>query len=117
MKAVLELEELEVDCILGDLPEERLAPRRVYVDAQLEFDAEESSFSDELADAIDYVTMANRIRAALVNAQCRLLECAAKTALDAALNDPRVSSATIAVRKKATIPGLGSARVVMTGKR
>lgn len=114
MEAVLQLDGLEVDCILGDLPEERIQPRRIWVDVRI-VASSPAADTDNLSDAIDYVELAGRIRARLVEAKCRLLERAARVALDAVLEDSRVGRATVGVAKKASIPGLASARVEMTG--
>ncbi|MBR1870416.1 MAG: dihydroneopterin aldolase [Kiritimatiellae bacterium] len=113
---MLELKDIEVDCILGDLPEERLFPRWILVDVALAFDAAKAGESDALEDTIDYAYLVEDIRTVLKHAQCRLLERAAKLILELCLEDARVTAAKVCVRKKNSMPGLGEAGIIMEGK-
>jgi dihydroneopterin aldolase len=112
----LRLESLAVDCIIGDLPDERLRPQRLTVDAALTI-ADEAADSDELADTVDYAALAENIRRALVEAKCRMIERAAKTALGVCLENPLVEAAEVKVVKRGAVPGLEAASVVMEARR
>ena len=83
----LKLNGIEVECIIGDLPEERESEQRLLV---------------------------GNIREALEDAQCRLLERAAGVVADVCLSDPRVERVTVGVRKFGSVSGLGSAEVKVT---
>jgi len=107
----LELDGLEVDCILGDLPEERGRAARIALSAVLEV-GEEAGVSDRLADTADYAALSEKLRDALVAGKFRLLERAAHVAAEVCLVDPRVSSAEVRVTKRGAVPGLGSASAV-----
>lgn len=109
----LRLNGIDVECILGDLPEERLQTQHVQVDVELELDLTEACESDRLEDTVDYAELAEEIREALQEAKCRLLEAAAGIAADICLDYPQVERAKVAVRKFAGIPGLGSAEAVV----
>ena len=74
---VLRLNAIEVDCILGDLPEERVTEQKVRVDVALEIDLQDAALSDSLDDTVDYAILVGDIREALEEAKCRLLERAA----------------------------------------
>ena len=108
---VLKLNGIEVECILGDLPEEREREQTVHVDVALELDLEAAGASDRLEDTVDYALLVGNIREALEDAECRLLERAAEIVADVCLSDPRVEKASVAVRKFGSVPGLGSAEV------
>ena len=108
---LLLLEGLEVECVVGDRPEERERPQRLRVDAELAV-SDAAAGSDDLADAVDYAVLAERVRAALVAAKCRLVERAAKVAHDACVADPRVLSARVSVSKSGSVPGLAAAVAV-----
>lgn len=108
----LRLDGLEVDCVIGDLPEERGRPQRLLVDVELEV-PDEAAESDEIADAVDYAALAESIRSALVDAKCRLIERAAKVVRDVCLADPRVGAARASVTKAGAVPHLASATAVL----
>ena len=106
----LELNGLSVDCIIGELPEERTRLQRLRVDAALTV-ADAAATSDELADTVDYAALTDRIRAA----ECRMIERAAKVALDVCRADTKVRHARVKVTKSGAIPGLESASVTLEG--
>ena len=99
---------LEVDCVIGERPEERLAAQRLVVDIALEID-ERSAETDSIADTADYAELAGRVREALVGAKCRMIERAAKVAAEVALGERAVLAATVTVTKAGAVPGLRSA--------
>lgn len=110
----LRLNGIEVECILGDLPEERVVEQRILVDVALELDLQEAALSDALDDTIDYALLIGNIREALEEARCRLLERAADVVADVCLADPRVERVTVSVRKFGSVSGLGSAEAKIT---
>ena len=105
----LKLNGIEVECIIGDLPEERESEQRLLVDVALDIDP-----ADRLDDTVDYALLVGNIREALEDAQCRLLERAAGVVADVCLSDPRVERVTVGVRKFGSVSGLGSAEVKVT---
>ena len=105
---LLELNGLEVDCIIGELPEERVRNQRLVLDVQFDV-CDDSAFSDELADTVDYAALADSIRSALIAAECRMIERAAKVAHDICIADPKVRSAKVKVTKSGAIKHLASA--------
>ncbi len=110
----LKLNGIEVECIIGDQPEERENEQRLLVDVALDIDLEDAAESDRLDDTVDYSLLVGNIREALEDAQCRLLERAAGVVADVCLSDPRVERVTVGVRKFGSVSGLGSAEVRVT---
>lgn len=104
----LNLNGLEVKCIIGELPEERVKSQRLIVDAELEI-SDKAADSDELSDTVDYAVLADEIRAALVAAKCKMIERAAKIAAEVCLKNDKVSSVVLTITKSGAIPGLASA--------
>ena len=103
----LRLEGLEVDCIIGDRPEERVRMQRLRIDAAL-----------EIPDTVGETdALAEKIRAALVWAKCRMIERAAKIVCDACLADARVLAATVRVTKPGAVPHLAAASAEYAGRR
>ena len=110
----LKLNGIEVECIIGDQPEERENEQRLLVDVALDIDLEDAAESDRLDDTVDYALLVGNIREALEDAQCRLLERAAGVVADVCLSDPRVERVTVGVRKFGSVSGLGRAEVRVT---
>ena len=110
----LKLNGIEVECIIGDQPEERENEQRLLVDVALDIDLADAAESDRLDDTVDYSLLVGNIREALEDAQCRLLERAAGVVADVCLSDPRVERVTVGVRKFGSVSGLGSAEVKVT---
>ena len=107
---ILRLNGIAVDCVIGERPDERTRLQRLTVDVELELDGRAAE-TDELADTVDYAALAETVRAALVAAQCRMIERAAKVVCDVCRADPRVRGGWAAVTKAGAVPGLGSATV------
>ena len=108
---ILELNGLEVSCIIGDRPEERARPQKVTVDARLAI-GDEAGATDNLADTVDYALLAERIREALSAARCRLVERAAAIVHGICTGDPHVRSAEVRVSKAGAVEGLACASAV-----
>ena len=108
----LELNGLEVDCVIGERPDERTRTQRLRVDVALTIGGEAAE-TDELADTVDYVALTEKIREALVAAKCKMIERAAKVVCDLCLADAKVSAAKVRVTKSGAIPHLESAAVTI----
>ena len=108
----LELNGIDVDCIIGERPDERTRTQRLRVDAVLTI-GDKAVETDELADTVDYAALAEKIRAALIAAKCRMIERAAKVVADLCLADGKVSAARVRVVKSGAIPHLESAAAVI----
>ena len=108
----LELNGIDVDCIIGERPDERTHPQRLRVDVVLTI-GDRASETDELSDTVDYAVLTEWIRAALVEAKCRMIERAAKIVCDLCLKDAKVSAAKVRVTKSGAIEHLESATVVI----
>jgi len=105
---ILKLNGLEVECIIGERPEERDTLQTLRLDIALEV-PDKAAETDDIADAVDYATLSEKIRDALVAAKCRLIERAAKVALDVCAANARVLAAKVSVTKSGAVAGLESA--------
>ena len=103
----LRLNGIEVDCVIGERPDERDRLQRLLVDVELEIPSAVAE-TDSLADTVDYAALADRIRAALVDAKCRMIERAAKVVYDSLPS----RDAHVVVTKSGAVAGLASASVV-----
>ena len=109
----LKLNGIAVDCVIGDLPQERVREQRLRVDVALSLDLAAAAASDDLVDTVDYVWLADQIRTSLRAAKCRLVERAAELVAQTCLAEPRVQRVVASVRKAGCVPGLTSAEVVV----
>ena len=107
----LKLNGIDVDCVIGERPDERTRTQRLRVDVALTID-DRAAETDELGDTVDYAALAEKVRAALVAARCRMIERAAKVVCDLCLAEPKVSAAEVTVTKSGAIPRLESASVL-----
>ena len=106
----LKLNGIDVDCIIGDRPDERTRLQTLLVDVELDI-PDTASETDALADTVDYAALTGRIRAALSAAKCHMVERAARVVRDVCLAEPLVRAAKVTVVKTGAIPHLESAEV------
>ena len=107
----LKLHGIDVDCVIGERPDERGRLQRLSVGVELEIPATVAE-TDELADTVDYAALTERIRHALVEAKCRMIERAARVVCAVCLEDPQVSAVRASVIKSGAVPHLESAEAV-----
>jgi dihydroneopterin aldolase len=103
----LKLNGLEVECIIGERPDERNRLQKLLVDVELDV-SDVAAQSDCLSDAVDYAELVDKIRDKLVSARCHLIERAAKEVYD--LLPTKLAKVT--VTKRESVPGLSSASAV-----
>ena len=108
----LELNGIDVDCIIGERPDERTRTQRLHVDVALTI-GDTAAETDELADTVDYAALTEGIRGALIEAKCKMIERAAKVVCDLCLKDAKVSAAEVRVTKSGAIEHLESASAVI----
>lgn len=101
------LEGLRAECIIGDLPHERLYPQELYLNLELFCDLHPAALSDNLSDTVNYVAVIDAIRDALSKARCKMLERAGEVAINTAFSvDPRITAVTLTLRKPHALPGV-----------
>jgi dihydroneopterin aldolase len=72
----LKLNGIDVDCVIGERPDERTRLQELRLDVVLEIDPRAGE-TDSLADTVDYAALAERLRATLAAAECQMIERAA----------------------------------------
>lgn len=112
----LKLTEIDVDCVIGELPEERVKTQRLLVDVELEI-SELAGETDNLEDTVDYAALTEAIRLSLIQGECRMIERAAKLVVETALKFGRgkVFAVRASVTKTGAIAHLKSATVIVEG--
>jgi dihydroneopterin aldolase len=69
------------------------------VDLDIEVDMDRAAATDDMADTVDYGAVTDMVRRLVSTESCGLLEALAERIADVVLADPRVGSATVALRK------------------
>ena len=88
MSDIVFIEQLEVQAILGILPEERTTPQRVVIDLQLETDSRPAAQSKNIDDTLDYAALAEKVRALTVAGEYLLIETLINDIADLCLRSP-----------------------------
>jgi len=95
----IELRGLRVLGTHGVLPEEQARAQPFEVDLDLEADLRPAGRSDQLADTVDYGALAEQVAAVVSGERHALLERLAARIADTVLDDRRVTSVTVTLRK------------------
>jgi dihydroneopterin aldolase len=111
------LRNLELDAVLGVLPRERLAPRRIVVNIVAQCDCATAGASDNLADAIDYRKIQELVRDTAADSSFYLVEALAKRIADAVLSIEGISSTTVTVDKPGALEFCESVAIEITRRR
>lgn len=107
----LELNGIEVECVIGEREDERDRLQRLRIDVVMDI-PDDAAETDALEDTVDYAELTETIRAELIAAKCRMIERAAYLVAVVCKRDPRVRSVTAHVTKSGAIPHLASASAV-----
>ncbi len=94
---------LEIDAILGVLPQERTTAQKVVVNLELETDTRKAAESRDLTDTVDYAALAAAIKTLVQTAEHLLVESLVEDIADLTLADSRVSGVTVTVAKPAAL--------------
>ena len=65
---------LEVECIIGVIDWERRIKQKVLLDLELPIDCARAAASDDVADTLDYLSVASRVREFVGESQFMLVE-------------------------------------------
>ncbi len=86
-------------CVCGALPEEESRRQPYEFDIDVVADVEAATGSDNLSDTIDYGGLLDRIEAVTSGERFDLFERMAQRVASAVLEDPRVESVVVEIRK------------------
>lgn len=94
---------LEVNCIVGIKPEERLKTQQVIVDIKLSTDLSKAAETDDVNDTVDYDSLSENIVGFIEKSDFRLLEKLAYETAKLAKEISKAREVTIAIKKPAAI--------------
>lgn len=105
------IEGLVVETVVGVYDWEREVTQSLVIDAEMAWDNRVPGGSDDVADALDYAAVSERIDACLKQLQPRLLERAAETLARVLQEEFGVVWLRLAIRKPGAVPGAAAVGV------
>ena len=99
-------------CMIGVDEDERLGVRPLRIDVDIETDCREAGHSDEIATAVDYRAIAERVRSLAEASSFRLLEALAEALAAAILDEfPAAGAVKVRIEKPDAVPGVETVAV------
>ena len=99
----VKIERLELDCIIGINPWERLTKQQITVDIEIDTDLTAAGKSDSIEDTINYRTIAKTVTTEVEKSDYGLVESIGAKIADICLEDDRVFSVRVTVRKPGAV--------------
>ncbi len=104
MIGTIMLEGLEVNCIIGIHPHERVEPQSILVDCEMDHDFAEAVAGDDIAKTIDYSAVAAFLSSLAVEKQYLLIETYVEEAAAAILERWGAQRVMLKVMKPDAVP-------------
>ncbi len=113
----IRIEQLELDCLIGINSWERLTKQRITLDISLNADLSAVGRSDAIEDTIDYRTIARAVTTEVEKSSYGLVEALASRVADICLENNRVQSVEVSLRKPGAIRNAAAAGVTIRRSR
>lgn len=88
-----------MECIVGVHPHERLQKQPVIISIELTAEIAPAIQSDDLADAVDYEAIANKIITCVEASSYQLVESLIEQVMQICLKHPKVTNAKVTLKK------------------
>lgn len=115
-KDLIRIRELELRCVIGTFPHERLKPQSVFIDLDLPCDAARPARKDDLREALDYDALTRRAREFAAGTKFFLIETLAERLASVLIREFRLPSITLTVWKPGAIKNCRNVGVTLTRK-
>ena len=102
---------LEISCIIGTLPRERLTKQKVVIDLEFPVSVRKAARRDDLKDAINYKKIAERATGFVSKSRFFLIETLAEHLAHTLLREFKLKSLTLRIYKPDAIPNAKSVGV------
>ena len=113
----VKIERLELDCIIGINPWERLTKQQITVDIEIDTDLTAAGKSDSIEDTINYRTIAKTETTEVEKSDYGLVESNGAKIADICLEDDRVFSVRVTVRKPGAVRKASAVGIVIRRNR
>ena len=104
------IEQLELDCVIGVNPWERLVKQRITIDITMDIDLSAAGKSDSIRDTVDYSRVVKAVTAEVNSSSYRLVEALATRVAEICLEPERVRSVVITLRKPGAVKSATAVR-------
>lgn len=111
------LRDMVLACSIGIHRHEKDAPQRVRVNLDMAIREEAAPLQDEVANVVDYATIADGVRAIVTDGHVNLVETLAERIAAYCLRDPRVETAQVRVEKLDVFADAAAAGVEIVRQR
>ena len=111
------IQDLKVRGILGIHDWERVTPRDIIVNVTVYADTRRAARTDDIADCVDYSTLAKKIRAHAESAARMTVEALANDLAELCLQEPKARKVVVRVDKPGAVPEAASVGVEIERKR
>ncbi|MFT7620428.1 MAG: dihydroneopterin aldolase [Planctomycetota bacterium] len=98
------VEGLDIECIIGIHPAERVNLQHIFIDCEIDHDFAEAAANDDFQQTIDYVAVADLLTNLAVERQYQLIETLAEDGAKKIIDDFGVKRVAIKIMKPAAIP-------------
>ena len=110
----IEIRDLDVVCIVGINPKERVETQTVSINLSMTCDLSRPCLTDNIADTVDYKVLKDRILEEIGASDYFLIERLAEHVAGICLEDRRVQQVTVSVDKPGALTGARSVAVRIT---
>ncbi|MBT4126955.1 MAG: dihydroneopterin aldolase [Chloroflexi bacterium] len=111
------IERLELDCIIGINPWERLTKQRITIDIEMNADLSAAGKSDAIEDTINYRDISKAVTAEIEESSYGLVEALGARVVELCLEDERTQSVEVTVRKPGAVRKATAVGVVIRRSR
>ena len=111
------IEQLELDCIIGINPWERLTKQRITIDIEITADLSAAGKSDAIEDTINYRTIAKAVTSEIEESSYGLVEAMAARIVEICLEDERAQSVIVTIRKPGAVRKAAAVGVIVRRSR
>jgi len=104
MIGTIGVKDLKVTCVIGIYPEERTKNQDLFIDIEIQYDFNNASRSENVDDTIDYAKISDDITSLAIAKKYQLIETLAEDSAQLILNQYKVESVKIIVKKPGAVP-------------
>jgi FolB domain-containing protein len=114
---LLKIKNLKLKTIVGVYEWEKNTPREIIVNAEIKTNHDKSCESDNLADAIDYDSMSNKIKNFLTQNRFKLIEKMTNELIKEIMKDQRITKCRLEIDKAGAVDFVESFSVTLEETR
>jgi len=112
------IQNLNIQCIVGILPHERIQEQTLLLDIEVDYDFEKARKNEQINNAVDYTKIAKSVENLLVSKKYQLIETAVEDIGDLLFEKwPKLKRCSIQIKKPSAIENADFAAVKIVRKK